>query len=439
MTANQLMQYVPPELRYERVPLAEGANALGPWTEAIGKFQKLEVDSDGLSSLFYGNCEGETPSTPTEKDWRRLADWIAANEPALTMLDQGIARGNLQLPRRTWEPLELVSEVALAFDVVELRELGRLLRLRMQLALGRGDDDAAAADVVRHLQMADLVLRGEGAILDLIIGNTIRSSALDGVCETASGGNLSAAAKQEIVATLESSIDVNAACRSAHRVELGEYALSTLAKLPETNDASQLIDSMLSIFYVSADSYKASQTALNEETPDEAVLQRRVEQRRQLLTSLLNGHPRLLDKRATVQAMGELTIDAIRALDRPPDAPIGWTARITERFRRRLRPTSDELLEKAWPDVLHPSFPFEAFGDDHAAVAERADMAHYWPAAMPTDRQIATCRALLRRVDNPIGRTVARILVGVGTPETLTETSRETMNAARSALELRSA
>ena len=122
MTANGLLNEIPPRLRYQRQPLPDETNALLPWQEAIACYQKLEYDSDGISSLMYGWCEGETPSKPTTEDWLQIERWIHANEGSLALLDQGIARGRLQLPpqrRLTLEPTTIST------PTMELREFGR--------------------------------------------------------------------------------------------------------------------------------------------------------------------------------------------------------------------------------------------------------------------------------------------------------------------------
>lgn len=437
MIANDLLNEIPAKLRYERVPLPDESNALKPWQEAISRYQKLDFNSDGLSSLLYGFCEGETPAAPTEEDWRHVEEWIGANEEALALLDEGIARGRLQLPlyqRRTLEPEPLTN------TTIEMRDFGKLLSLRIRLALQRGNLTAAADDGVRLLRLSDLILRGEGAVIDMLIGTALRSIATDAMSELGARQDLPTSARRMLDGALASVVSLEEAIWSAARIDLCGYGLSTLALLPETSDAAHLRDCLLTCFYENGESLKSMAEILEEAPPDEAVLKQRIDQRKRQLTTLLEEHPRLFDRAATARLLGEMALSQLESsLEAEPLTP-NWPRRWAEKIRQRWRPTVDEQLETAWPYALLPWYQLENFGDDEAAIASRQetiDMMSEWdPAlfAMTTDRQVARCRQLLRSIDNPVGRVVAQSLVGSHLPRTLVDRYRRELAEAKRAL-----
>lgn len=437
MIANDLLNEIPAKLRYERKPVTDESNALKPWQEAIGRYQKLKFESDGLSSLLYGWCEGETPAAPTEEDWRRVEEWIGANEETLALLDEGIARGRLQLPlyqRRTLEPEPFTNMT------IEMREFGRLLSLRFRLALQRTDLTAAADDGMRLLRLSDLILRGEGAVIDMLVGNALRSIATDAVSELGPRQDLPAPVRRTLEGALASIVSLEEATWSAARVDLCGYGLSTLALLPETNDAANLGDCLLTCFYANGESLKLMAEGLEKAPPDEAVLQQRIDQRKRQLTTLLEGHPCLFDRAATARLVGEMVLSQLESSFEEEPLTTYWPRRWAEKIRRRWRPTVDEQLETAWPYALLPWYQLENFGDDEAAIASRQEtiemMSEWDPAlfAMTTDRQVARCRQLLRSIDNPVGRVVAQSLVGSHLPRTLMDRYRRELAEAKRAL-----
>lgn len=415
MIARELQACLPERLRYERVALADEANALGPWQAAIAKYRAMEFTSPGVSLLLYGCMEEETPQPPTEEDWREVEAWISANAEAIELLDAGIKRGRLQLP---FDERPATETERIMTPTVELREFGKLLSLRLRAARRRKELSAAADDGMRLLQLGNLIVQGEGASLDLTLGTIVRGMALRDIADLGSRQELPQTGRSMLAAALANVAPLEEAIWSAARVDLCGYGLSTLALVPESNDAATLRDRLLEHFYDSGESLKSMAKALEETPPDDAVLEERVEQRKRQLTTLLEGHPCLFDRAATAQLLGEMVRDQVESsLGEEPAAP-NWPARWREKLRRRWRPTIDEQLKAAWPSALQPWFGLEEFGDDTAAVASRTELVEMmsgWDPAlfvMLTDKQLAHCQKLLRGVDNPVGRMIANSLAG---------------------------
>ncbi|WP_428307407.1 hypothetical protein [Lacipirellula sp.] len=436
MLQQELLTLLPTELRYERIPLADGDNALGPWLAAIGKYVEPPDDTPGLSVILYGCCEEETPPKPTVDDWRRLDDWLAANATAIDLLDAGIARGRLQLNAQLRTSLEPQPIIVPAND---LRNFGRLLAIRAQRLCKLGDSTAAVADCMRLLQMSRMVLQGEGFYLDMLVGTALRSCAANAIASVART-DLPPATRHQLETAITAWLPIEDAIASAIRIEIAESALSTLALLPETNDLDELLDAFILGFYNSAEQAAAMAEFNAEIAPDEQLLQRRTELRRRQLRLLLDGHPRPFDKAATTRLLGELALDSINEVRDPQSQEKGWAPRLASKLRRHWRPTEDELLAAAWPHALHPAYELTAFGDDEAAAAERAssvelmgrEYASYY--VMPTDAQLTRQQKILRKIDNPIGRVVASILASFPGLQMLTDRGRSDQTAAQQAL-----
>jgi hypothetical protein len=447
MPSDALLECLPPQLRYKRVPLAAESNALGPLREAISRYQKFDYESEGASGLYYGCTEEETPAEPTEEDWRQINAWIAANEEAIALLDDGLARGRLQLPSQERQSLDAPL---IGWFTIDLRDLGRLVRLRRTTASEQSDIAATVAETVRQLRLSGLILQGEGGVIDMQIGTSLLRSALESVCAATQTSNVSPRDRQELKACIASLPDIGEAAWSAYRIDLCEYGLSTLSLTRESNDAKILVDSLLPLFYESGEWVKSFATdILEEQPPSDAILQQREQQRRRLLESLLADHPRLFDRQATARLMGDITLANLQQLGQPetPMPVSRW--QITEWFRRRFRPDLDEQLEDAWPYALMPSYELAAFGDDEAARSKRVENAQLFSECgngiaalnleMPTERQLAKCRKLLRRIDNPVGRMIAHNLAATAMPQTLLDPVERELSEAKQALRMAAA
>ncbi len=132
----------------------------------------------------------------------------------------------------------------------------------------------------------------------MLIGIAIRNCAKPRAVSPAPVGH----GRQEIVA-LESS--ASSTRRAVPHIKSSARAWTSNSGQTLNTDASLLLDSMLSLFYMSVDSLKSLHATLMKRRPTTPCCCR-VDSRRQLLASLLFDYPRLLDKRAT--ARQEITL-----------------------------------------------------------------------------------------------------------------------------------
>jgi hypothetical protein len=191
------------------------------------------------------------------------------------------------------------------------------------------------------------------------------------------------------------------------RIELCCDTLPKLDLIPEGSDTELLVDKLLELFYDSSTMADLLPDAPLEAKMSPAVREKRITDRRDQLLSLLHGHPHPYDKATTVRLAARHMVGYMAWLSRTKQCRF-WKLNTKWRsFTARFRNRAQRRVERIWPTLLLPGYPFDLVGDDEQAVAEREMMSLHWPhrhvLTPPSQEELGAARGQLRQIDNPVG------------------------------------
>jgi len=171
----ELLECVPPELRYERVPIPAEKNALRLWQQADEKavradrfFEQLGVPEDRYDDVISGDA-----LFPSSEEGRPLRQWIEANTEALDLLRQGIARGQFQGP----EVLGMAEMGSFAF-LWRIEKLARANVTRAKMHAGDGEFDAAVEALAEVISLGEMLQAGGPSLREYLVGLALEERAL---------------------------------------------------------------------------------------------------------------------------------------------------------------------------------------------------------------------------------------------------------------------
>ena len=125
-----------------------------------------------------------------------MMEVLTQNQEALTLLDQGLAIGRLQVPEET-------PGSELSIDPRSWMRLGRLLGFRVRLNVDTGRTSGAFDDAFDLLRFGHMVEGAQGGMFVYLLGNNLKSQGLAELRELLSQENLSSEFLQPIVESLE--------------------------------------------------------------------------------------------------------------------------------------------------------------------------------------------------------------------------------------------
>ena len=404
---NIELNSLPKNVRYDRQSLADSNNALVSWLQAIALFPSEPEPESTSSFLLYGP-EDVGAVQPTESDYKTLATWCRLGDASLEAVDAGIACDALQFPETNgfgagWEA---VSEM-----ITGLRKLSHLRAIKAKLLERDGDVDGSTCELLKLHRMGQLICNGDGLIVCYLIGSGIRSRALSQLEAAIQSGKLSSTvarlAQDELLLASRREDGLAQACR----VELTQFGIPTIERVPESGNNKELIDYLVEQFYETS---LISELNDPEEEISQSILDQRQSLRKEQLNLLLSGHPRAFDRDATIRLLVHATSRYISWLEFVMRSPSSqWRHRVRDLISKRDRAKLRTETAGIWPESLSPDFPFDLFGEDDGAETARKELSctengEYPPAWRPLSQSgLAVRNQLLCRVANPVGKMLA--------------------------------
>ena len=135
------------------------------------------------------------------KDYPKVADWLKANEKALSLVVAATNRPRYYMPMLSAdEPPRVISLLIPGVQIQ--REMANALVSRAMLKLDSGDIDGARADILAVHRLARLGGQGP-TIIERLVGAAAESQACEGDNALATSGRLSSSQAQAYLAMLE--------------------------------------------------------------------------------------------------------------------------------------------------------------------------------------------------------------------------------------------
>lgn len=366
-----LLKLVDPQVLYRPVTLAEEKNAWPFWERAIKAYVGQPQDEEFQEGIekFAENKPGLSADTR-----KRILDWIGQNEGCHQFIDQGIARGEVDLPRKT-----KTFRLSLAdWECFQVRLLARLKKYSSAAHLFRGEIDAALQKATSAVSMGNLLMRGEGFLLDYLVAQMVSAIGVDALYRVAmwpasSNPHLQACLDQ-VTAAKGSSQELPRVCR----VEFCCWLLPFIAELACAKDLNDRV-----ALYVGGEIAGDYKLLENHKQEYLRVIRE--------VKALLEGHPNAFDKKATVRLGSEFNRRWLADIGKP------WL----HRDRNPLEALQKELT--AWPSDVTIDF----------GVLMGVSGTEPNPPRKLTAKELQQARDALRNVDNPLGKR----LIGYMSPD----------------------
>jgi hypothetical protein len=405
-TTDSLLDLLPATLRYERRELPPEQNALGPWQEAVACMHDLEDHDHTCAELIYGvggQDDVRPAPIPTGEARERIDALLDENRRAFDFLDEGLARGRLQLP---WPdtPNDAIGEKRNL--VVNVAALSRLRFVRAKLLRAEGRLDEATAEFVAIWEMGRILCYGQCLVWECLAAGWLRNAGLKGLEHRELAGVISGEIADALHEESVRELATAGGLGNAMIIDLIAYDIPTLESISE-GSAEEVLSSLLKAYYVDRTILSAIGDEGCEDSVPAEIQQQRVALRREQLLELMAGHPGLFDREDTVRLLGRalegrvslMSIDPSSRISRFWDRAAEWGFSQTGRRRRRF--------DLAWPPSLQP-IPLEFFGHDKQAIASRELIPKLSQLAPPSPAALRRHRDRLLRIDNPVGRLIAR-------------------------------
>jgi hypothetical protein len=394
MSLESLLKIVPPQAIYRRIPLDPRLNALGPWQEAAARLVVPSDENGVWTALVYASQISALRLLPAHRTF--ALGVLERNAECLAALDRGLQRGQLQFAElRSIEQVPAETEFA-----SRLGEIARLHLIRFRLAFAEGDTVAAADELFRLERIGCLISAGEGRMLHYLIGLWLRAAAVRGFGHVAANIHAPAAVLERILETVAEGLKSPDGMAQSLRVDLSSIALAQLDRTIDKGKLSQIVDSLLEVYYRPRRSIAAKEPG----SEHAAIADAWIEDLRQRILFLLDGHPRPFDKKATARLMGTITAETIADLAHVRRPAFLDVAGQLHGMRRKLRLFRLSQKTRYWPAELSPGAQIDVRGGmglqpplDEEVVAIQL------PAESLREPQLKVARGKLRRVENPVG------------------------------------
>ena len=394
MSLESLLKLVPSQAAYRRVPMDARVNALGPWREAAEKFV-VPADENGVwTALVYGSQISALRLLPAHRTFAQGV--LDQNAACLAAFERGIERGQLQFPE-----VHSVEQIPAETEFVSrLGEIARLYLIRFRLAFAEGELAAAAEELFRLEKIGYLICNGEGQMLHYLIGLWLRAAAVRGFGHVATNVHAPKPVLERILDALDDAHTAPDGLAQSLRVDLAAIELAQLDRTIDDEDLPQVVDQLLEVYYRPRRSVAAKVPG----SEHAAIADEWLEETREHLLFLLDGHPRPLDKAATARLMGQIVAETIRDLDRARRPGFLDVVGQLHSMRRKLRLFRLAQKTRYWPAELTPGVEIDASGgmgmkpplDDEVVAIQL-------PNEGLSEIRLKTAQNKLRQIENPIG------------------------------------
>jgi hypothetical protein len=232
-TTDSLLDLLPATLRYERRELPPEQNALGPWQEAVACMHDLEDHDHTCAELIYGvggQDDVRPAPIPTGEARERIDALLDENRRAFDFLDEGLARGRLQLPWPEAPDYAIGEKRKLVPDVMAL---GRLRFVRAKLLRAEGRLDEAAAELVALWEMGRTVCYGECLAWECIAAGWLRNAGLTGLAHREIAGVVNGEVAEALREESARELVTAGGLANAMIIDLIAYDVPTLESISE--------------------------------------------------------------------------------------------------------------------------------------------------------------------------------------------------------------
>ena len=195
-------------------------NAAIPLLEAIGRgrgdrienfnrvraklgMAPIAIDAVGRGAEYDGGLPDAVLSGPWTADKApEVARWLASRDASLNLLVEAARRDHYFMPMVRTREGDFMFATLLP-HLIEMRDLAHAVRARAMLALGKEDGEGFRRDMVALVRVGRLMTRAATQV-EWLVGAGIEDMGLDGIEVAASGGWLSAAQVEAVLADLRS-------------------------------------------------------------------------------------------------------------------------------------------------------------------------------------------------------------------------------------------
>ena len=385
--APELLEAVPPELRYERVPVPDEKNARPLWEQASEKVVRSDrffEEFEGPEHRYFDVISGDA-AFPVGEEGRPLRQWIEANTEALDLLKQGLARGQYQGP----EVLGTGAGDSPGF-LGGIEEIHRVSLTRAKMHADDGEFDAAVEAVAEVVSLSEMFQASGTSLLDYLVGLALEKQALAAARWLALQESTPESAVLELISAIRPAAKRDEALAQALRCEFHDVFLWDLQIMP---DDGRWMKDMLSGEPLKA--LEAARAVAGENLP--------------------------FDKRATVELGARYFLRALNS----GLGPWKEADRAIEKDWEEEYKTSTDELEQALEPLLRKRQRPETEGATPGVQRLSED----------EKRQMAE---MVRRLDNPCGKLFAdTMLPSLGTLAEMSFYGRSEREATRAFLALR--
>ena len=356
-----LLKLVDPQVLYRRVPVPAEKNAWPLWKRA-GEVFVQPLDDE---VLYEGLGKFLTDETDLADDLRkRVVDWVGQNEACRKLVDEGIARGEIEYPRSARS-----VRLELAMDEMQImRNLGRLKSAHVRVLANQGELAAAFDEAASIIEMGGMLIRSECLVVDFLVALAVLNFGAQAAYQTALAPTVTDEQVRAAMEMLAKSKVTAKEFQRTQRIEFCRWFLPLVAGLPRSAGHEKLAASYVAGEWIQGS--KLSERELRE-------YQRSIRD----VAALLKEHPNPLDKAATIRLGSQLLVRRFAESDKP------WITRNPQ----LVNATDDEL--SAWPAEVEPD-PLVNLNTEGKRE----------PPRKLSERELAHARDALRKVDNVLGK-----------------------------------
>jgi hypothetical protein len=394
MSLESLLRLVPSQAVYRRVPLDSRLNALVPWQEAAEKFVVPSDENGVWTALVYASQISALRLLPAHRTFAQGV--LEQNAACLAAFDRGIERGELQFAEfRSLEQIPAETEF-----ISRLGEIARLYLIRFRLSFAEGELAAAADELFLLEKIGYLICNGEGQMMHYLVGLWLRAAAVRGFGHVATNVNTPGSVLLRILETVEGALKAPDGLAESLRVDLATIALAQLDRTIDNAELPQVVDQLLEVYYRPQRSAEAKAPG----SRHSAIADEWLEETREHILFLLDGHQRPFDKRATARLMGLIAAETIRDLDHVRRPGFLDIVGQLHSMRRKLRLFRLAQKTRYWPAELTPGREIDFSGGMGLKPPEDDEVvAIQLPTEGLNEIRLKAGQSKLRQIENPIG------------------------------------